>query len=660
VPYSAPLDGLRAIAILAVLIFHIRAPWLRGGFTGVDVFFVISGYLITSIILPDMEKGTFSMREFYLRRVQRLMPNILATVVGVLILWGICFPPSLVAKAGAHGLWTLINGSNFYIWKNLGGYWGDSAANAPLLHTWSLAIEEQFYMVFPGFMLILFSVQRRRLLLWLLFVTGLSLWLCLWGTRVHPELSFYMMPFRVWELLLGAALAVHQVGGPDGSRGRLWKSNRAAAMAGWVGFATILYGFVAIREGHGFPGAIALVPVLGTVLILSSVSEAQTALTRLLSMPTLVWLGKLSYSLYLWHWPLIVFGRIQAELHGYSGLLGSLYGGAASFFVSWLVYEWLEQPLRRRGPGRLRRLVFIGAGGFAVAGCCLVISTRRDIPDPNHRFEIPAFYGLNYSAGRAVDNSKIFQSDRYRDVYFATAVIRGEDPWRSGGVIHAYGGGNPSVVVIGSSHALMYGKVIDDLCRKRRISVAFMCVDATPAFFAATVNDSFPTKESARSFDEARKSWLRQWHPNSVFIIDRWDRYADDLGNYEKLLKAFLEDITPHAEHVFVLSQVPVLRTGKVLNPREYANWRFSRSHTWPRMWPDRDESARQQIRSITDRVITGMPNVQHLLMDSFFYEPDGSIRWRLGRSFFYVDDDHLSQAGAEWVAPEFDSVMPK
>ena len=155
--YSPPLDGIRAVAILAVLIFHVAPSALTGGFTGVDVFFVLSGFLITSIILHDVRADRFSLREFYLRRVQRLLPNLIATVLGVLVLWTTLLPPSTARQAGEHGLWALFSASNIYIWRTLGSYWGNAAEHAPLTHTWSLGIEEQFYLLFP---LVVLAVSR--------------------------------------------------------------------------------------------------------------------------------------------------------------------------------------------------------------------------------------------------------------------------------------------------------------------------------------------------------------------------------------------------------------------------------------------------------------------------------------------------------------------
>ncbi len=658
-PYLAALDGLRAIAILAVLIFHIHSPWLRGGFIGVDVFFVLSGFLITSIILHEMEEGTFTLKEFYLRRIQRLLPNILATLLGVLFLWGVWFPPSSIVKASQHGLWTLVNGSNLYIWKHLGGYWGDAAVAAPLLHTWSLAVEEQFYLVFPGALLILFLRQRRHLLLWLVGLTILSLGLCIWGTTPHPELSFYMMPFRVWELLLGAALAVHR-GNAAVGRISVLQSRTGLEIAGWCGLAIILYGLLKIREGSAFPGVLALIPALGTLMVLAAIADGRTILARMLSNRVLVWIGKLSFSLYLWHWPLIVFGRIQADLLGASPLFGSLIGGAGALLVSWLAYLWVEQPLRRRGKGRFRRLSTIGSGFMIVALVSGYLATRDTTPDPQRHFQTPAFFGLQYSVGKLESAAHAVKADRYRDVYMPRSGQQSEDPWKHGGLVHLYGGGAPSLVVLGSSHALMYGKTIDDLCRRHGVSVAFLCADATPPFFLETVNESFPSREDARSFDAARRERIRQWHPRAILVIDRWDRYADQLGTFEASLSGFLDEISPESECIFIFSQVPVMRIGSLFNPREFVNWRFQHDGVWPRMWPDRNEQARQQILAITDRVALGRSKVRHLRMDALFYEPDGSVRWKEGDSFLYADADHLSQAGAELTTPLLDQTIQR
>ena len=159
IPYVAALDGIRALAIAAVLVFHASPSTLPGGFTGVDVFFVLSGFLITSILLRDIARGSLALGEFYLRRIQRLAPNVVLTVLVVLALWHAWMLPSAARQAGAHGLWSLANLANFYVWRHLGGYWGDAAEAAPFTHLWSLGVEEQFYLFLPALLALL--VRRR-------------------------------------------------------------------------------------------------------------------------------------------------------------------------------------------------------------------------------------------------------------------------------------------------------------------------------------------------------------------------------------------------------------------------------------------------------------------------------------------------------------------
>lgn len=657
-PYSAPLDGIRAIAILAVLIFHISPVALKGGFTGVDVFFVLSGFLITSIVLHDIRDGSFSISEFYLRRVQRLLPNIVVTVLAVLLLWTIFMPQSEAVQAGRHGLWTLVNLSNIYIWRNLGGYWGDAADWAPLLHTWSLGVEEQFYLFFPGFLLLLARLQRTRVLAWLVAATVLSLGLCLYGSKTHPVATFYLLPTRVWELLLGAALAAHRT--PlrnDESYPHLLGPKPLEAM-GWTGLGMIIVGFFLVGEASGFPGLVILVPAVGTAFVLVSVADGKTRMARLLSVPVMVVTGKLSYSLYLWHWPLITLGKVQADRYDVPQLAGAAAGGIAGIVLAWAAYVGVEKPLRQRGPGRSRRFATIAAGFCIVAFASVLVVSRHAVPDPAHHFDTPSFHGLLYSAGRGGDPDRVTRASRYRDVYFPPLPPRADDAWRTGGIIHLYGGGFPKVVVIGDSHALMYSRIIDDICREMGLSVAFLGIDQTPAFFTATVNEIFPSHREAHEFDEARRRWLKKWQPEAVLIIERWDALVGTSKSFDEKLRSFLREVSPLAGRVLFVAQVPVAKWGKEFNLRELMIWRMRSESDFPRLDPDRNERVRKQAVAVAEAVAADFHNLRVLRADLPFYREDGSIRWASERSFFYADGDHLTDAGAEVVRRLFQSAI--
>jgi peptidoglycan/LPS O-acetylase OafA/YrhL len=658
--YSPPLDGIRAVAILAVLLFHISPTTLSGGFTGVDVFFVLSGFLITSIILHDLREGCFSFREFYLRRVQRLLPNVVVTVFAVLLLWKIFMSPAATRQAAHHGIWTICNLSNFYIYNNLGGYWGSAAESSPLTHTWSLGIEEQFYMLFPGALLLLAKFQPRRVRMWLFVATIVSFGLCLYGTSTHPTATFYLLPTRVWELLIGAVLAAHLT--PLRNQGAQQRSTLGVNIQegiGFVGFGAILLGFFRINDGSGFPGLISLLPTVGTALVLFSIVDEKTRLAGLLSHSFMVRIGKLSYSIYLWHWPLITLGKSLAISYGKPQIYGAVAGGFVGILLGWVVYVGVEQPLRRRGPGRSWRFAAIAIGFSITATCAVAVMSRRPVADPDHRFDSLAFFGEQYTAGNAEGANQAIHSTRYYDVYFPPVPLnRSTDLWRSGGVVHLFGGSHPQVVVLGSSHALMYSKVIDDLCREKGISVAFLGVDATSVFDEGTTNFNFSSPLEAREFYQARAEWLRKWHPNAVFVIDRWDGKFSTPQGFDKELRSLLTEVSPVAGRIIFVSQVPVVRDGDQANLRELVTWHMKHNNSLPIFYPDSKEPLREQAVSIAEADTASFSNLRVLRVDLPFYKGDGSIRYESGRAFFYADGDHLSEMGAEVVRGLFRSAI--
>lgn len=639
--YSAPLDGVRAVAILAVLGFHVFPTALRGGFTGVDVFFVLSGYLITSVILYDIRCGKFSMREFYLRRIQRLLPNavlmILVTVAASLLLL-----PSNTAKVAAHGIWALFNLSNVYILRHIGGYWGTSAPSAPLLHTWSLAVEEQFYLAFP---LTLALLARRSKLFGVTAGLALgSLALGVYGTWTHPNMTFYLLPTRAWEPLLGAALATYLVPAAAEAPVRQAGSSPANQLAGWIGLAMIVGGFFFIAEADHFPGVVALAPALGSLLLLISIADGKTGPARLLSQPFFVTIGKLSYSLYLWHWPAIVMGRMYADLTGRSDRAGTLIGLLVGVILALLAYRFVEHPLRQRGAGRSRRLLVLASGFALCIALCLTTSLRRPVADPLHMFDQPSFYGLLYNSG-AGDAIPLTTTTRYYDVRIPERPPQ-QRIWKTGGIVHAWGHSTPRLVVLGSSHALMYGRLIDDICKERGISVAFLVADATQVFFPTKVGERFPTPALAQDFDAARRKWIAEWKPDAVLVVDRWDSYEPE--ELRQKLHGLVSELLEQSPSVILASQVPALRLGTRVNLREYVTWYFKRFGRLPAIAPDEKEPIRKSSIATFEALAREFSGVRLVRPDPWFYSEDGSVRYASGRSFLYADGNHLDDAGAE------------
>lgn len=662
-PYMASLDGIRAVAILAVLLFHIWPAALTGGFTGVDVFFVLSGFLITSIILHDLRAGTFSLKEFYVRRILRLLPNVVVTVLAVLLLWTFFMPPSAAVEPAQHGLWTLFNLSNVYIWRNLGSYWGPDASVAPLTHFWSLGIEEQFYLLFPSALLMLTRFQSGRVRHWLSLIAILSFSMCLYGTYTHPQATFYLLPTRVWELLLGAILAAWRArADPQRPLLLFLSGNKAREMIGWIGLGLIAAGFFRINASSRFPGLAALIPTTGTVLVLLSAVTGESRVSRLLSTPFMVATGKLSYSLYLWHWPLIAFGKMQAEFYGLPELAGAAAGGLCGVLMGWIAFVGVEKPLRLHGPGRSWRLGVLSLGFGATAVCCGFIALHLPIVDPTNRYDKQTFSIGVYDAAKNAGYEDGITSVALFDLNFPPLPPRHDDAWRTGGIVHSYDGGRPKVLVLGSSHAVMYSRLIDNICRQKGISVAFLGVcHGTPAFFDATVNPDFPTKKEAQEFDEARVKWLRVWHPEAVFVIDRWDNRLKPDRDFATQLRSFCKVVSPLAGRVIFVAQVPAAEQGERINLRGFVNWRWAQQKgrgEEPRLAPDAMEPVRKDIIVAANAAATDIPNLSVLRPDLTFYKKDGSIRYAEGRKFFYADDDHLNDAGVEEVRPLFEKAI--
>jgi peptidoglycan/LPS O-acetylase OafA/YrhL len=393
--YRPDIDGLRAIAVIIVVGFHAWPRAFSGGFIGVDVFFVISGYLISTLVLKGLTEKKFSFADFYIRRIKRIFPAlmlVLATcaVLGWFILWA-----QFYAQLGKHivaaGFFVL----NFVLWGEA-GYFDTDAIYKPLLHLWSLSIEEQFYLVWPAVLLLVFK-RAYNVAVVTLLIAVVSFLLNVALVKAHPAAAFFLPFTRVWELMLGSLLAslelmpgwVSAVAATKTPRVRL-----AREIAGWGGAAMIAVAFVMLSPRKAFPGWWALLPTLGTVLIIVAGMGAAFN-RRVLAWQPMVFIGLISYPLYLWHWPLLSFARLtsfddpprwEREVLVYGGLV------VLSFILAWLTYKLLEHPIRSS-----RRMAQPAVALVAVA---IVIGAVG--------FSIDRFGGL---PSRAADAAGFFQSD---------------------------------------------------------------------------------------------------------------------------------------------------------------------------------------------------------------------------------------------------------
>jgi peptidoglycan/LPS O-acetylase OafA/YrhL len=364
--YRSDIDGLRAVAVLSVLFYHAGIPGFAGGFTGVDIFFVISGYLICGMIDADIREGSFSLGNFYKRRMLRILPALFVMfLVTSVLAYVYCLPVEL--EDYAKGLASAIGSISNIYFADTAGYFDAPAEAKPLLHTWSLGVEEQFYLLAPLLMLVGWRLARERAR-WLFAVAAtLSFAAAVVISYRNATFVFYLTPFRAWELGLGALLSIGLIPSPAGASAR-----NACGMAGVL----LLLGVITL----GSPDAPLLVMTslasVGAALVIASSDREQSAAGRLLSLRPLVFVGLISYSLYLWHWPLIVFQRTDGLLvvHG-SSHLTKLALIAGSFLIAWLSWKFVELPFRARAKEASKASVF-GTASTAMAAslamCALV------------------------------------------------------------------------------------------------------------------------------------------------------------------------------------------------------------------------------------------------------------------------------------------------
>ena len=338
--YRSDIDGLRAVAILAVVLFHAFPEIFKGGFIGVDIFFVISGYLISNILFEELKEKNFSFISFYFRRIKRIFPSLIAVLIFIYALgWFVLYPPEY-AELGKHMMAGGAFFANFSFWQEA-GYFDQKTTLKPLLHLWSLSVEEQFYIIWPCLLFLMWRI--RKISLWLIIIfLGISFATNLYLTLHAPQAAFYLPFGRFWELIVGAGLAYTTQFMPE----KFKFFDRHSQIIGLVAILILGFGFFVIDQDRFFPGAWAIIPTLGATLLILSGQHSYVG-QKILSHPMLVKIGLISYPLYLWHWPLFSFAFILFGFEIPSTIKILII--FVSILLAWLCYILLEKPIRKQG-----------------------------------------------------------------------------------------------------------------------------------------------------------------------------------------------------------------------------------------------------------------------------------------------------------------------
>jgi peptidoglycan/LPS O-acetylase OafA/YrhL len=496
--YRPEIDGLRALAIVPVVLFHYGVPGFRGGFVGVDVFFVISGYLIAGLIQSEIDRGDFSLARFYERRVRRIFPALfamLAVVSFAAVVW--FFPADLVRYARSLFA-TALFAANFEFWREA-GYFEVFANQKPLLHLWSIAVEEQFYLLFPALLLLMRRAAPRWRTVAIAGVFVVSFALSAWGVTAASVATFYLLPMRAWELMAGALLALGRPPRP--------RSRAVTEILSLLGLCLAAGSVAFITPQTPFPGPAALAPCLGAALVIYAADPVNTIAGRLLATRPLVFVGLVSYSLYLWHWPVYVFAT-YVHFRAPSGLASAALI-ALSFGLAVLSWRYVEQPFRRRHAGfRRARPAFAAAAllmGLTAASAAFAASAD-------------GFPQRLRPALRRILAEEDDHEPRIARCFFLTARdVHDHRLCRIGAKT-----GHPSFILWGDSHADAILPAVSQAAATAGRAGIFAGGAACPPLMGVTT-----PMAGCRAFNDAVMALAHNSGIHEVILESRWAKYAE-------------------------------------------------------------------------------------------------------------------------------------
>ncbi|MBX9758622.1 MAG: acyltransferase [Beijerinckiaceae bacterium] len=649
--YRTDIDGLRALAVLAVIIFHAKLGLFPGRFVGVDVFFVISGYLIASIILKEEEKDSFSLARFYERRIRRIFPALFVVIVFCAGMGALLLTPTDYLAFGRSAFAAMAFWSNFYFTRQ-GGYFAPAAETQPLLHTWSLGVEEQFYLLAP-FILLLLARRLKRWrapIFWFLFAASLGV--SAWGVQTEARWAFFLPHSRAFELMCGVALAMGLV-----PRATSQRANEALAA---LGLALIAFAILVYSAATPFPGFAALVPAVGAALLIhTSTSGTQTAVARALSVAPVVYVGKISYSLYLWHWPLLAFADYEFghELQAWHRVLLL----AAAVAISALSYRYVEQPARRAGPPVTRRLVFIGGAAAIIlaAGLSQIIVKGRGLPG---RLS-PDVADLARATPTRVMHGGLcgFQADGKE------RRARGEC------FVGDQSAPSPRFMLWGDSHAAAVSPLIASLATQAGVKGFNVGRGGCPPLFDLE-KESRVFRRCVSGPREA-EAILADPQVTDVVLVARWGLYAegvpsaneaatrprrfvegDDAANraaFARVLRASVEKIRASGKRVVIVGPVPEF---DVNVPSAFIKGAMrGKRDDIVMARTDFDQRQRAVLPVLAE--LSRMDGVRVVYPHEQLC--DASLcRATVDRKALYVDDDHLSPEGARIIEPSLRAAL--
>ncbi len=637
--YRPDIDGLRALAVLSVVIFHAFPGRLPGGFIGVDVFFVISGYLISGIIFKEQNNRVFQIKQFYARRVRRIFPALALILLSCAAAGWFVLLAAEYTQIGKHISASAGFIQNLVLWSEK-SYFDTSSDTKPLLHLWSLGIEEQFYLLWPVLLILL---SGRRQLVWPTIITIViaSFAWNLWDTHHNPTAAFYSPLSRFWELLAGAALAWHTHQSKQAEVPSLLPIAYGNSFA-MLGALSIASGLILIQQNSHFPGTWALLPVIGAVLIILAGPRAW--LNRMiLSHPVAIWFGLISYPLYLWHWPLLSFARIL-ENETPSGSIRLLLV-MLSVGLAWLTYQFLERPIRAHQSAHPNRSVFwlcSTTGLLAIFGGW--VHLKQGLPERSvvqDSAQAAAFVSMDAPPVSDCNNLGAMPSV----LPFCTQ--------------YAVANSKKAIVIWGDSTALSWSPVFLTIAKENSYSVIriahFSC---PPILNARKTAFTYPASKHYCHDGSLQRdvfAFIRKIHPDLIVLMSAWSAY----GSSEFITNQVNESATAITTERTLKTDLPetILALAQISDTLIFKSWPTLPQPPSPRVIPFLNIGATEvvakridfnQARLLSESIFEAInrPNVR-------FYDPskkicnDETCRSTLSGVHLYADHYHISPQGA-------------
>jgi peptidoglycan/LPS O-acetylase OafA/YrhL len=628
--YRPDIDGLRALAVIAVILFHSGVPGFDGGYVGVDVFFVISGYLITQLLEESREESARrTLATFYVRRMRRILPALLATCLATAIAGVALFTPHELVNLGKYLAATPVLLSNVATWSEWGGYFQPDVRQLPLAHLWSISVEEQFYLIYP---LLLIAINRYRLphrRLTLVVLASVSLAICIWVSHYKPGANYFFAPTRAWELLLGATLAI---GGTPRIGRRIVAEG--LAVAGLLGIAIVVHLYTAETL---YPGTAAMLPCLATAALLATGSSRQpTLVNRMLSWPPLVFVGLISYALYLWHQPLLAFVSYYrvAPLTPAATALPL----AATLLLAAASWRLIERPVRTRVFMKSTRTLLVGAGigsaGILLAG--LVLWNSDGFPN---RFP-PETRGLVVSNFATPELVRCVEDVSLEQV--------------SAGRVCNFGPSDTSskVLVWGDSHATALMPAINALAKAHGMHTYFVAkYNCLPLFAppSPTRIDPGMDRYNCAAFNAAVLEAIARLEPELIILDGAWanPEPPPHVPDIAAGIEQTVSRVGDHSRSICVVFAVPKLQYAVshalLVAHRRHIPDDFLRLSRADALIQHKDME--HDVRAIAQRSGLKVVDPKDALC------PADSCLYKADERSLYFDDSHLSVYGALYVA---------